>query len=109
MFFLFNNPISSSICKLPIGSEIYNCTFKTQIKFPLLLLLRLTSFEINSQEISIRFFIGNCLISLAIIRNIVSSSQGLQNIALNTLWTSSFIMSLSLCFCDFSVLFRFLL
>ena len=35
---IFNNSISSSICKLPIRSEIYNCTFKTQIKFPLLLL-----------------------------------------------------------------------
>ena len=30
----------------------------------LLLLLRSTSFEISSQETSIRFFIGNCLISL---------------------------------------------
>ena len=27
-FLIFNNPISSSICKLPIRSEIYNCTFK---------------------------------------------------------------------------------
>ena len=36
-FVLFlNNPISNSICKLPIRSEIYNCTFlKTRIKFPL--------------------------------------------------------------------------
>ena len=40
-FFLFNNPISSSICKLPIRSEIYNCTFKNTIKFPLLILLLL--------------------------------------------------------------------
>ena len=42
VFFLFiNNPISSSICKLPIRSEIYNCTFKNTIKFPLLILLLL--------------------------------------------------------------------
>ena len=27
-FVFFNNPISSSICKLPIRSKIYNCTFK---------------------------------------------------------------------------------
>ena len=26
-FFFLNNPISSSICKLPIRNEIYNCTF----------------------------------------------------------------------------------
>ena len=32
----FNNPISSSICKLPILSEIYNCTFKNTNKVPLL-------------------------------------------------------------------------
>ena len=31
-FFLFNNPISSSICKLPIRREIYNCTFKNTNK-----------------------------------------------------------------------------
>ena len=28
----FNNSISSSICKLPIRSEIYNCTFKNTNK-----------------------------------------------------------------------------
>ena len=36
LFFLFfcflNNPISSSICKLPIRCEIYNCTFKNTNK-----------------------------------------------------------------------------
>ena len=34
LFFLFNNSISSSICKLPIRSEIYNnyCTFKNTNK-----------------------------------------------------------------------------
>ena len=31
-FFFFNNPISSSICKLPIRCEIYNCTFKNTNK-----------------------------------------------------------------------------
>ena len=29
---IFNNSISSSICKLPIRSEIYNCTFKNTNK-----------------------------------------------------------------------------
>ena len=32
LFFYINNPISSSICKLPIRSEIYNCTFKNTNK-----------------------------------------------------------------------------
>ena len=36
-FSVLNNPISSCICKLPIRSEIYNCTFKNTIKFLLLL------------------------------------------------------------------------
>ena len=37
-FFSFlNDPISGCICKLPIRSEIYNCTFKNTIKFLLLL------------------------------------------------------------------------
>ena len=31
-FHLFNNPISSSICELPIRSEIYNCTSKNTNK-----------------------------------------------------------------------------
>ena len=35
VFFLFNNPISSSICKLPIRSKIYNCTFKNTNKVSL--------------------------------------------------------------------------
>ena len=34
--FLFNNPISSSICKLPIRSEIYNCTFKNTNKLSII-------------------------------------------------------------------------
>ena len=45
-FFFFNNPISSSICKLPIHSEIYNCTFnintdKVSINIMIILLLLL--------------------------------------------------------------------
>jgi len=35
-FFLFNNSISSSICKLPIRSEIYNCTFKNTNNFSII-------------------------------------------------------------------------
>ena len=31
-FFFWNNPISRSICKLPIHTEIYNCTFKNTNK-----------------------------------------------------------------------------
>ena len=32
LFFFLNNPISSSICKLPIRSEFYNCAFKNTNK-----------------------------------------------------------------------------
>ena len=35
--FLFNNSISSSICKLPIRSEIYNCTFKNTNKVSIII------------------------------------------------------------------------
>ena len=35
--FLFNNSISSSICKLPIRREIYNCTFKNTNKVPIII------------------------------------------------------------------------
>ena len=38
-FFLFNNPISSSICKLPICSEIYNCTFKNTNKVSIIIII----------------------------------------------------------------------
>ena len=38
-FFLFNNPISSSICKLPICSEIYNYTFKKTNKVPIIIII----------------------------------------------------------------------
>ena len=34
-FIFFNSSISSSICKLPIRSEIYNCTFRNTNKVPL--------------------------------------------------------------------------
>ena len=39
LFVFFNNTISSSIFKLPIHSEIYNCTFKNTNKISLILLL----------------------------------------------------------------------
>ena len=32
LLFFLNNPISSSICKLPIRREIFNCTFKNTTK-----------------------------------------------------------------------------
>ena len=39
-FFLFlNNPISSSICKLPIRSKIYNCTFKNTNKVIIIIII----------------------------------------------------------------------
>ena len=37
--FLFNNPISSSICKLPMRSEIYNCTFKKTNDVPIIIII----------------------------------------------------------------------
>ena len=40
VFFLFiNNPISSSICKLPIRSDIYNCTFKNTNKVSIIIIV----------------------------------------------------------------------
>ena len=40
VFFLFrNNPVSSSICKLPIRSEIYNCTFKNTNKVSIIIII----------------------------------------------------------------------
>ena len=44
--------------------DIFSILLKELLLLLLLLLLRSTSFEISSQETSIRFFIGNCLISL---------------------------------------------
>ena len=37
-WFFFNNPISSSICKSPIRSEIYNCTFKNTNKVSIIII-----------------------------------------------------------------------
>ena len=37
-FFCLNNPISSSICKLPILSENYNCTFKNTNKVSIIII-----------------------------------------------------------------------
>ena len=36
---IFNNSISSSICELPIGSEIYNCTFKNTNKVSIIIII----------------------------------------------------------------------
>ena len=49
--FFLNNSISSSICKLPIGSEIYNCTFKNTNKVSIIIIM------INSTQP----FFGFCL------------------------------------------------
>ena len=38
MIIIFNNSISSSICKLPIRSEIYNCTFKNTNKVSIIII-----------------------------------------------------------------------
>ena len=45
-FFLCNNPISSSICKLPIRSEIYNCTSKNTNKVSIIIIIIITSLAI---------------------------------------------------------------
>ena len=37
-FFIFNNPISSRVCKLPLRSEIYNCTFKNTNKVSIIII-----------------------------------------------------------------------
>ena len=46
-FVVFNNPISSSICKLPIRSEIYNCTFKNT-NIVSIIIFNLESYTTNS-------------------------------------------------------------
>ena len=38
-FIFLNNPISSSICKLPIRSEFYNCTFKNWNKVSIIIII----------------------------------------------------------------------
>ena len=46
--FLFNNPISSSIFKSPIRSEIYNCTFKNTNKVSVIIIIILKGyFRVN--------------------------------------------------------------
>ena len=61
MFFLSNNPISSSICKLPIRSENYNCTFKNTNKVSIIIIIII---------IIILNFIAK---SLQLVRNVHSS------------------------------------
>ena len=46
LFFL-NNSVSSSICKLPIRSEIYNCTFKNTNKVAIMFCLFLVFSRMN--------------------------------------------------------------
>ena len=38
-FLFIDNPISSSICELPIRSEIYNCTFKNTNKISIIIII----------------------------------------------------------------------
>ena len=45
--FFFNHPISSSIFKLPIRSEIYNCTFKNLNKVSIIIII---NFYCNLRE-----------------------------------------------------------
>ena len=42
-FCFLNNPISSSICKLPIRSKIYNCTFKNTNKVSIIIIVIIVS------------------------------------------------------------------
>ena len=35
----FNNPVASSICKLPIRSDIYNCTFKNKNEVSIIIIV----------------------------------------------------------------------
>ena len=39
LLFFFNNSISGSICKLPIRSDIYNCTFKNTNKVSIIYII----------------------------------------------------------------------
>ena len=48
LFFLFNHPISSSICKLPIRSKIYNCTFKNTNKVSIIIIIIIIIFCFDS-------------------------------------------------------------
>ena len=42
LLFFLNNPISGSICKLPIRSKIYNCTFKNTNKVSIIIIIMIT-------------------------------------------------------------------
>ena len=39
LFVCFNSSVSSSICKLPIRSEIYNCTVKNTNKVSIIIII----------------------------------------------------------------------
>ena len=43
-FVSLNNPISSSICKSPIRTKIYNCTFKNTKKVSIIIIILFVSF-----------------------------------------------------------------
>ena len=43
LFCFFYNSVSSSICKLPIGSEMYNCTVKNT-KFPFIVIFVMNNY-----------------------------------------------------------------
>ena len=46
LFYYYYCPISSSICKLPIRSEIYNCTFKNTNKVSIIIIIKRKIFSI---------------------------------------------------------------
>ena len=62
-FFLFNNPVSSSICKLPIRSKIYNCTFKKTNKVPIIIIIFIVTYYYHfiSNEGGLNKFFIFCL------------------------------------------------
>ena len=45
--FFWNNSISNSICKLPICSEIYNCTFKNTNKVSIIIIIIILLFFLS--------------------------------------------------------------
>ena len=45
--FFWNNSISNSICKLPICSEIYNCTFKNTNKVSIIIIIIIIIFFLS--------------------------------------------------------------
>ena len=58
--FFFNHPISSSICKLPIRSNIYNCTFN------------------NTNKVSIIIITGNFIVRWSIIFSLLQHQKRKQ-------------------------------